>query len=62
VAAPLPDIITIVRGLLRDGDLDRSSATCLRRSANTIYGSILTTFDRVSAAGGLMGTIEAEPA
>jgi hypothetical protein len=27
VAAPLPDIITIVCGLLHDGDLDRSSAT-----------------------------------
>jgi hypothetical protein len=27
VAAPLPDIITNVRVLLHDGDLDRSSAT-----------------------------------
>jgi hypothetical protein len=27
VAAPLPDIITTPRGLLHDGDLNRSSAT-----------------------------------
>ena len=78
MAAPLPDVITIVRGSLHDGDLDRSSATGFGDLANRASKDLITPVvaaecrydqrfdltepDRVITVCGLTGTIEVKQA
>ncbi len=75
MTAPLPDIITTVRGSLHDGDLDRSPATGLADLANRPSMDLITPildagsrYDRrfdltaPDAVGGLRGKIEVKQA
>ena len=74
MTAPLPDIITIVLGLLHGGDLDRSSATGFGDLANRASSDLITPVveaecrydprfdfskpDNEITVGGLVGAIE----
>jgi hypothetical protein len=62
VAAPLPNIITIVRRLLHQADLDRSLAAGFSGSGKPSLYGLLTGCDRVITASGLMDTIEVKQA